>query len=132
MAVHAPTAIPEEVEAAERALLALTAAVGAMAAASSAVVGDPLALVGIPTLVLVALLARHQPRPAASAAVVVWLTLLTQAHGEALVVPLAMSLVCLAIVIGPERLLAWNRDDFGGRVDEGPPGAEGWIEERRG
>jgi hypothetical protein len=132
MAVHAPTAIPEEVEAAERAILGLTAAVGVMAAATSAAVGDPLALVGIPTLALVALLARHHPRPAASMAVVVWLTFLTQAHGEALVVPMVMSVMCLAIAIGPARLLAWIRDDFGGRVDEGPPGDQGWIEEDRG
>ena len=132
MAVHVTRAIPEEIEAAERAVLGLSAAVGAMAAATSATGGDPLALVGVPTFILVILLARGHHRAAAYAAVAVWLPFLTRAPVEALIVPLAMSFVCLAIAIGPERLLSWIRDDFGGHADDGPPGDRGWIEDTRG
>lgn len=129
MTVRTQAVVPEEIVAAERAILGLTAGVGAMAAAASAVVADPLALIAAPTLVLMGLLARGLVPVAAYAAVAVWLGLVLRAPGEAMLVPLAMAVVCIAIGMGPDRLLRWVREDFGGRSEEEPVEETGWIEE---
>ena len=128
------TSVPEEVEAAERSVLGLTAGVGGTATLISIMVGDPLALVGVPSLVAFILLARGATIPAAWAAMAAWLVFATRAPNEAIVVPLVMAIVCLAIAIGPERFGGWVRDDMGGshaREPEPDPG-QGWIEERLG
>jgi len=118
----------EEVEAAERAVLGLTAVVGLQAGLISAVVGEPLALIGVPAIALVVLLAGGSMPRAAYAGAVVWAMLLPHAMEEALIVPVAMAVACLAIAIGPDRLMAWVRDDFSGPTDRGDA-APGWIEE---
>ena len=58
-----------------------------------------------------------------------WATLLPSAHGEALLAPLAMMVLCLAIAIGPDRLVSWVGRNVAVRhvVDEPQPA--GWIEE---
>ena len=131
MTVRTHAMVPEEIVAPERAILGLTAGVGAMAAAASAVIGDPFALIAVPTIVLLALLARGAVSAAGYAAMAVWLIFVLRAPGEALLVPLAMAVVCLAIGMGPDRLISWVRQDFGGRPDPEPPEARGWIEESR-
>ena len=80
------------------------------------------------------LLARGATIPAAWAAMAAWLVFATRAPNEAIVVPLVMAIVCLAIAIGPERFGGWVCDDMGGshaREPEPDPG-QGWIEERLG
>src|SRR6186997_2667424 len=124
--------VPEEVEAAERSVLGLTAGVGGMATLISLMVGDPLALVGVPSLLVLVLLARGATVPAAWAALAAWLVFATRAPNEAIVVPLVMAVVCLAIAIGPERFGGWVRDDVDGshRREPEPDREQGWIEER--
>ncbi|HEX5038812.1 MAG TPA: hypothetical protein VFW95_01590 [Candidatus Limnocylindria bacterium] len=124
--------VPEEVEAAERSVLGLTGGVGAMATLISLMVGDPLAVVGVPSLLILVCLARRATAPAAWAAVVAWLVFATRAPNEALLVPLAMAVVCLAIAIGPDRFGSWLRDDVGGSHGTEPGDERGWIEERLG
>ena len=121
-------AVPgEETTAAVRAVLALSLGVGALAASGSALIGDPLVLVGIPTLTLVLAIARGAITPAAYAAASLWLIFLLRVQGEALLVPLAMAVICLAIAVGPDRLEAWFSDT---RAAPSPRAAdEGWIEE---
>jgi hypothetical protein len=132
MSVRAHASAPEEIVAAERAILALSVGVGGMATLISLAVGDPLAFVGIPSLVAFVLLARGAIGAAAWAAVVGWLIFATRAPNEAILVPLAMSVICLAIAIGPERFGGWLRDDVGGSHGIEPGEERGWIEERLG
>jgi hypothetical protein len=127
MALRARAAVAEEVEAGERGILGLTAAVGSMAAAASAARGDALWLVIVPTASLLALLLARRTPAAAVAGVAVWLCFVGHASGEALVVPLAMALVCLALAVGPDRVVGI----LGAvtlRTDEGG-GPGGWIED---
>ena len=124
--------VPEEIEAAERSVLGLTAGVGGMATLISLVIGDPLAVVGVPSLVTFALIVRGATVPAAWAALAAWLVLATRAPNEAIVVPILMAVVCLAIAIGPERFGVWVRDDVGGSHGGEPEPEQGWIEERLG
>ena len=117
----------EETTAATRAVLALSLGVGAMAAGGSALIGDPLVLVGVPTLAVAAAVARGAMTPAAYAAACLWLMFVMRVQGEAVLVPIAMAVICLGVALGPDRLEAWFSDT---REPE-PPGAaeEGWIEE---
>ena len=108
-------------------MLGLTAAVGAMAALSAAAIGDPLAAIGLPTVLLIAFAARHSVAAAGYAAAVVWVAFIPRAPGLAMLVPIAMAVICLAIALGPARLMAWVREDFGGR--DRHEDATGWIEE---
>ena len=118
----------EHVQAAERAVLGLTAAVCLQAGVLSAVAGDPLAVIAVPAVAVVVLLIRGSIVRAAYVAALAWTLFLPHAAGEALIVPLAMSVGCLAIAIGPGRLMDWVGEDFGGRP---PPGdaPRGWIED---
>jgi hypothetical protein len=59
----------------------------------------------------------------------VWATLLPSAQDEALLAPLAMMVLCLAIAIGPERLLSWVGRDAVGHGDADDRASTGWIEE---
>ena len=121
-------AVPgEETTAATRALLALTLGVGAVAAGGSALIGDPLVLVSIPTLALAAAIGRGAITRAAYAAACLWLMFVMRVQGEALLVPIAMAVICLAVALGPDRLEAWFSDT---REPRSPRAAgEGWIEE---
>ncbi len=110
-------------------MLGLTVGVGAMAAAIGAATEQPIAVIAAPTLVLLVTILRGRVPLAGWAGVAVWATLLPSAHDEALVAPLAMIVLCLAIAIGPERLLSWVHRDAVGRTGPGARGPQGWIEE---
>ncbi len=118
----------EETTAATCAVLALSLGVGAMAAGGSALIGDPLVLAGIPALALAAAIARGATTPAAYAAAALWIVLLLRVQGEALLVPLAMAVICLAIAVGSDRLEMWlsRAHEAEGSREVG----QGWIEER--
>jgi hypothetical protein len=129
MAAHR-TAYGDDADALVRLVFGLTIAVGTVATAMIAATGD-VPLLGLPTLVLLAwLVAGASVAGAAWAAAAVWLVLAPIARGEALLAPLAMFVLCLAIALGPERLLSWLAHDLApGRA----AADEGWIEadERR-
>jgi hypothetical protein len=128
MAAGPHTAYGEDAEAAVRALFGLTAGVGGFAAVIALVAGQ-LPLTAIPTLVLIGCLLFGAPVVvAAYGAASVWLVLLPAAQGEALLVPLAMIVLCLAVAVGPDRLLSWLWRDATPVSDDGSAG-EGWIEE---
>jgi hypothetical protein len=123
------TPVSEEAAAAARVVLGLTVGVGGMAAVMGAAVAEPIVVVGLPTIVLIAAIIRGATSFAGWCAVAVWATLLPSAHGEAILAPLAMIVLCLALAIGPDRLLAWIGRDLGGRAPGDEPPAQGWIEE---
>ena len=119
----------EEAIAAVRVVLALTIAVGGMAAVMGAGTGLPLIVAAVPTVALVIALMIGAVPLAGWAGVAVWAVLLPSAHGEAILAPLAMIALCLAIAIGPERLTSWIGRDVSGRNAEDERKDEGWIEE---
>jgi len=126
MAAHRTT-YGEDAEAVVRAIFGVTVAVGTVGAVMLAATGQ-LPFIGLPTLLLLGCLVLGAPvAGAAYAAAAVWLVLAPIAHGEALLAPVAMVIGCLAIALGPERLLSWLAHDFApgpGRAAE----REGWIE----
>jgi hypothetical protein len=126
MTLRASTSVGEDARAATRALFGLSLGVGGMAAAAGALIGDPLAIVALPALALAGSLARGAVAPAGYAAAVVWLAFLPRVSAEAVLVPLTMTLACLAMAIGPERLQRWARRHEAAVADVN----EGWIEER--
>jgi len=131
LATRRRTAYGEDAEALVRAIIALTAAVGAFAAVGAAALGQ-LPLIGLPTVVLLGSLLVGAPiAVAASSAGIIWLALLPMASGETLVVPLSMVVLCLAIAVGPERLLSWLASDAAPQPIA-DPGEVGWIEEDDG
>jgi hypothetical protein len=117
----------EEGEAAERVVIFLSVAVGGMLTVLESAVELPM-LVAIATLWLAATLVLRAVDVAPWAALVLWATILPRTEGWALVPPLMMIVLCLALAVGPDRLLDWVRDEWNGRAD-GEPQA-GWIEER--
>jgi hypothetical protein len=122
---HAP--VSEEALAAARVVLGMTVGVGGMAALIGWGSDQPIAVIALPVVVLVIAIVRGAVPVAGWAGVAVWATLLPSAHGEALLAPIAMIVLCLAIAIGPDRLGSWvGRDVAGRRRDDEP---EGWIEE---
>ena len=128
MAAGRRTAYSEDADAVVRAIFGLTAGVGAFAAAGAAATGQ-LPLIVIPTLALLGFrLTGASIALAASAAASTWALLLPAASGEGLLVPLTMIVLCLAIAVGPDRLLSWLAGDATPaskpRVDE-----RGWIED---
>ena len=128
MAAGPHTAHGEDAEAAVRALFGLTAGIGGFAAVIALAAGQ-LPLTAIPTLALIGcLLVGARVVIAAYGAASVWVVLLPAASGEALLVPLTMIVLCLAVAVGPDRLLSWlARDAAPGSV--GGSAEEGWIEE---
>jgi hypothetical protein len=119
----------EEAAAAARVILAMTVAVGGMAAVIGAAAGDPIMAIGLPTAVLsIALIARAVPT-AGWAGVAVWLVLLPSTRAEAILAPAVMAALCLSVATGPDRLLAWIRRDAGGGTRTEPSAFDGWIEE---
>jgi len=120
--------VSEEAAAGARVVLGLTIGVGAMAAAMGAATEEPIVVIAAPTLMLLVALVGGRVSMAGWAGIAVWATLLPSAHDEALLAPLAMIVLCLAIAIGPERMLSWiGRDAVGHRADDRHP--QGWIEE---
>jgi hypothetical protein len=131
MATGPRTAYGEDAEAVVRALFGLTAGVGAFATAGAVSTGE-LPLIAIPTLALLgSLLLRTSIVVAASAAASVWLILLPMVSGEGLLVPAMMLVMCVAIAVGPDRMLAWAASDAAPALDPPAPGG-GWIEEDDG
>jgi hypothetical protein len=121
-------AASEEAVAATRLVLGLSAGVGGMAGGIGLVAGQPMAWLAVPTAVLVGALARGATPVAGWAGAILWAGILPEAHAEAMLGPLAMAVGCVAIAIGPSRLLALLRRDVRGRTaDRSRDGA--WIEE---
>ena len=128
MATGRRTAYSEDAEAVVRALFGLTAGVGVFAIAGAVSAGQA-PLIAIPTLALLGcLLLGASIAPAASAAAGTWLILLPSVSGEGLLVPVTMIVVCIAIAVGPDRLLAWVARDAT-PTPVAPVADVGWIEE---
>lgn len=121
------TPASEEAVAAARVILGLTVGVGGMAALVGWGSEEPIVVIALPVLVLVVAIVRGSVSVAGWAGVAVWATLLPFAHGEALLAPIAMIVLCLAIAIGPDRLASWVGRDVAGRRRASEP--DGWIEE---
>lgn len=121
--------VSDEAAAGARVVLGLTIGVGAMAAAIGAATDGLIMVITAPTLVLLVALVRGNVALAGWAGIAVWATLLPSAHDEALLAPLAMIVLCLAIAIGPERLLSWIGRDAVGHRDAQDGASKGWIEE---
>jgi hypothetical protein len=119
----------EGAAAAARVILGMTLAVGGMAAAIGAAAGDPILAIAVPTGALALALVAHAVPMAGWAGVAVWLVLLPSTRGEAVVAPLVMAAMCLAVATGPDRLLAWIGRDVGGQPRTEPRPSDGWIEE---
>jgi hypothetical protein len=119
--------VSEEAAAAARLVLGLSVAVGSMAAAMGAVSDNAIVLVAVPVMALAIALARGIVPLAGWAGAAVWAAILPSATGEALLAPIAMIVLCLAIAIGPDRLSSWVGRDLAGSGARSP---EGWIEER--
>jgi hypothetical protein len=124
---HAHRGVSEETVAAARVVLGLTIAVGGMTSVIGAATGQSIMVAALPTaMVCIGVLRRVMPL-AGWAGVVVWLLLVPSVHGEALLAPGAMSVLCAAIAIGPDRFASWvGRDFAGGAVDRR---SDAWIEE---
>ena len=111
-------------------LVAVSAATGGMWTVIEAVHGVvPLAVV--PTVVLVATLAARARRASAWSAATVWLTILPMADGIAILAPLLMIGLCVAMAVGPDRVLDWIRDEWSGREPTTDGVATAWIEDDR-
>jgi hypothetical protein len=116
----------EEGEAAERAVILVTLAVGAMLTILDATHELPL-LVAAATLALVLAMGLRADRIVPWAAAAVWASILPRTEGWGTVAPLMMIALCLALAIGPGQVLDWLRDEWSGRASAEP--AAGWIEE---
>jgi hypothetical protein len=121
--------VSEEAVAAARVVLGLTVGVGGMAALMGWGNEQPIVVVALPVLVLVIAIVRGAVPVAGWAGVAVWATLLPSAHGEALLAPIAMMVLCLAIAIGPDRLASWIGRNVTGQHDADASQPAGWIEE---
>jgi hypothetical protein len=116
----------EEGEAAERVVVFVSVVVGAMLTLFESVTAFPL-LVAFATLALAVALVLRATGLAPWAALALWATILMRTDGWALVPPLMMIVLCLALAMGPDRLLDWVRDEWNGRDVSDPP--SGWIED---
>jgi hypothetical protein len=123
------TPVSEEAVAAARVVLGLTVGVGGMAALMGWGNQQSIVVIALPLLVLVIAIVRGAVPVAGWAGVAVWATLLPSAHGEALLAPIAMMVLCLAIAIGPDRLASWIGRNVAGRHEAEESQPAGWIEE---
>lgn len=123
------TPVSEEAVAAARVVLGLTVGVGGMAALMGWGNEQAIVVIALPVLVLVIAIVRGTVALAGWAGVAVWATLLPHAHGEALLAPIAMIVLCLAIAIGPGRLASWIGRNVAGRHATEDSQPAGWIEE---
>lgn len=140
---RAAPAFTEEGRAAARTLLTTTAAIGGMVTLIDLAVGSPPVIAAPALALLVGLVGIRLfgwttalTRATGWAGAAVWLVLVPTARGEAIVVPLAMTVICAALAIGPGRVLAWAIRDAAGRdVDRATevaadgPHTAGWIED---
>jgi hypothetical protein len=126
---HTRARASEEVVAVARVVVAATIGVGAMAAAIGLSTGEPIALIGIPTLILGIAVRRGWIALVGWSSAAIWAFLVPHAREEALVAPIAMLVVSLGIAIGPDRLLAWLGRDVAGARELERGSDEGWIEE---
>ena len=122
------TPASDEGAAAVSAAFAITGAAGGMAALIAAVSGG-IPFVAVPTILLLVGIVAARPGIAGLAGTAVWLSFVPMAHEEAMIAPLAMTLLCTAIAVGPEQLLSWVRDDWTGHDAEDGSMSPGWIEE---
>jgi hypothetical protein len=116
----------EEGEAAQSVVLVLSLVVGAMLTLFESVREVPLLVAGS-TLGLAVALAMRADRLAPWLATALWAAILIRTEGLGLVAPIMMIVLCLALAIGPDRLLDWVRDQWNGRQVGEPPA--GWIED---
>jgi hypothetical protein len=123
------TPVSEETAAVARVVLGMTVAVGGLAALIGWGNDDSIAVIALPVVVLVIAIMRGAVSVAGWAGVAVWATLLPSAHGEALLAPIAMMVLCLAIAIGPGRLGSWVGRNVAVRRDVEVRQPAGWIEE---
>jgi hypothetical protein len=100
------TPMGEEERAASSVVLAVTASVGVVLVLFSAVDGT-VALIGLPTAALLVGMARRAPVASAWCALAAWVTLLPVAGGTGVIAPLLMIVMCLALAVGPGRVLGW-------------------------
>jgi hypothetical protein len=119
----------EEAAAATRVVLALTAAVGGMAGGIGIVSAQPMGWVALPVIGLLLGGLMRSTQIAAVFGALIWAALLPSAHAEGMLGPLLMTLACVAIAVGPERLTSWAARDFHGRPTTERPAEAGWIEE---
>jgi hypothetical protein len=125
----------DEADAFVRVVLGLSLGVGGMAAALGAATGSPILLVALPTAILLGARVLGSDSVAGWAGAAVWVALLPPAHEEAMLGPLAMIVLCVAVALGPERLLAWASDQLLARRGGEPAVPRprrtpvGWIEE---
>ena len=117
----------EEGAAADSVVLFVSVVVGGMVTLFESIHDVPL-LVAVATLVLAATLVARADAAQPWAAAVLWATILVRTEGMAIIPPLMMIVLCLALALGPERLLEAIRSDWGGVPTSKPP--DGWIEER--
>ena len=127
-AIRADAARSEESAAAYGAVMALSAASGGMVSLIEVTHGS-LALVAVPTLVLLGMLAARSATNAAYAAAALWILIVPMAQGVAILAPLMMVVLCLAFAVGPERLADWVHDEWTGRESTDPPDEAAWIED---
>lgn len=120
----------EEGAAVVRVVMAVTAATGAMLGMLQ-VADDTPPIILVPSVLLLAALVRGAEPAAAWFATAVWAVMLPLADGIAIFAPILMVAICGAIAIGPDRAVAWIRDDWAGHEAE-PPAPAGWIEEDPG
>jgi hypothetical protein len=123
------TPVSDEAVAAARVVLGLTLGVGGMAALMGWGSDEPIVVIALPALVLAIAIVRAIVPLAGWAGVAVWATLLPYAHGEAVLAPIAMIVLCMAIAIGPDRLASWVGRNVAGRHGPDERRPEGWIEE---
>lgn len=123
------TPVSEEATAAARVVLGLTVGVGGMAAVIGWGSEDSIVVIALPVLVLLIAIVLGAVAVAGWAGVAVWATLLPSAHGEALLAPIAMMVLCLAIAIGPDQLGSWVGRNVAVRHDVEESQTAGWIEE---
>jgi hypothetical protein len=108
--------------------MALSAASGGMVSLIEVTHGS-LALVAVPTLVLLGMLAARSATNAAYSAAALWILIVPMAQGVAILAPLMMVVLCLAFAVGPERLADWVHDEWTGRESTDPPDEAAWIED---
>jgi hypothetical protein len=122
------TAPSEELLAATRVLLGLSAAVGAVAGVMGLVSGEPKAWLLLPTLGLVGAMAARATMPAAWWAAILWALVLPHAHAEGMLGPLVMIAACVAVAVGPSRLAELVIRDWRG-ARPSPDEPAGWTED---
>jgi hypothetical protein len=122
-----PVARSEEGAAARSVVLLVSVVVGALITLFESIDAVPIG-VAMATLALALALAARTDAIQPWVAALLWATLLVGAEGLGVVPPAMMVSVCVALALGPDRVLEWAAEDWGGRATPEPE--SGWIEER--